>query len=84
MADNARMELHGRVQNGVVLLDGGAVLPEGAAVIVTYPAGTETTAAPQKNRIEFPLVRSANPGSLDLTNDRIAEILDEDDAAPRC
>jgi hypothetical protein len=78
------MELCGRVHNGIVVLDGGVVLPEGAVVIVTYPARAETSPPPQKKRIEFPLVPSANPGGLDLTNERIAAILDEEDASPRC
>jgi hypothetical protein len=32
-------------------------------------------------RVQFPLVRSDHPGTLDLTNERIAEILDEEEVA---
>lgn len=74
------MEIPGRIHNGVVVLEGALTLPEGAAVTVRYmpPAAT-----PGK-RVSFPLVHSAQPGSVRLTNERIAEILDEEDAAPRC
>jgi len=71
------MNLQGRVQNGVVVLDGGLVLPEGAAVIVSYAA----PAAERRKRIAFPLVRSAKPGSLNLTSDQIADILEEEDVS---
>lgn len=76
------MVVRGHVQNGVVVLENGPVLPEGAAVTVSYPAPVVPPPAAPKKRVEFPLVRSAHPGSVDLTNERIAEILNEDDAAP--
>lgn len=82
MPDNVRMELSGRVHNGIVVLDGGAVLPEGVAVSVIYPPRADVQSTPHKLRLVFPLVRSANPGSLDLTNERIAEILDHGDGTP--
>jgi len=73
------MEIPGRVQNGVVVLDGSVSLPDGAVVAVIYPVH-ETPAAPrEKKRVQFPLVRSANPGSLHLTNERIHEIQEEED-----
>jgi hypothetical protein len=80
--DNADMELQGRFQNGVVVFDGQPALPEGAAVTVTYlaPASPRPTG---KKRIQVPLVRSARPGTLELTNEQIGAILDEEDAAPR-
>ena len=71
------MSLQGRVQNGVVVLEGGLLLPEGTAVTV-FIAPT-VRPAQSGSRIELPLVRSAKPGSLNLTGDRIAEILEEDD-----
>jgi hypothetical protein len=73
------MNLQGRVHNGVVILDGGMLLPEGTVVAVSI-APTVKPAQP-KERIEFPLVRSATPGSLNLTGDRIAEILEEVDVS---
>jgi hypothetical protein len=77
------MEIPGRVQNGVVILQGAAILPEGAAVTVCYPAPAEAKPPSAKRRIEVPLVRTGRPGSVDLTGKRIAEILDEEDASPR-
>jgi hypothetical protein len=74
---------HGRVHNGVVVLEDGPVLPEGIAVIVSR-ADTEGSTKPlEQKRVKFPLVHSSNPGSLHLTNARIGEILDEEDASPR-
>jgi len=79
-AENQRMNLHGRIHNGVVVLEGGQVLPEGTEVTVT--CDKEATTKPiKKRRIELPLVRSKNPGGLHLTGERIAEILDEEDAS---
>jgi hypothetical protein len=77
------MTILGRVQNGVVIPDGGRVLPEGASVSISYPAMVELKPAKQKRRIEVPLVRTGRPGSLNLTGERISEVLDEEDAAPR-
>ena len=76
------MVVRGHVENGVVVLDGGPPLPEGAAVTVTYPAAVAPPAAAKK-RVDFPLVRSARPGTIDLTNERIGEILDDEDAGRR-
>ena len=74
------MEISGRVQNGVVVLDGLSSLPEGAAVRVTYREKPAIRIAQHQWRVVFPLVPSSNPGSLHLTNERIAEIQDEEDA----
>lgn len=80
------MELNGFVQNGVIVLTGGASLPEGTPVTVS--CGVEATTpppVPERKYVVFPLVESDNPGSTDLTNERIAEILDEEDvASARC
>lgn len=70
------MEILGRVHNGVVVLEGHPALPEGAAVTVTYPVPAGITSGVPKTRIQVPLVRTGQPGSVDLTDDRIAEILD--------
>ena len=77
------MIIPGRVHNGVVVLEGGPALPEGAAVSVSYPAAGGSTAVGEKRRIQVPLVRSERPGSVQLTGERIAAILDEEDASPR-
>jgi len=76
------MELQGRVCDGVIVLEGQTNLPEGAAVTVTYPAVTSGPAG-SKTRIQVPLVRCKHPLPAPLTNERIGEILDEDDATPR-
>jgi hypothetical protein len=77
------MVIPGRVQNGVVVLEGGSQLPEGAAVTITYPALPTAKPAANKRPIQVPLVRTDQPGSVQLTGARIAEILDEEDASPR-
>ncbi len=64
--ENAGMEIRGRVQNGVVVLEGELPLPEGTEVIVSSGPAPETKPV-GKQRIEFPLVRSKRPGSLQLT-----------------
>ena len=76
------MELQGRVCDGVIVLEGRAELPEGATVTVTYPAVAPGPSVGRK-RVEVPLVRCKHPFPAPLTNERIGEILDEEDAAPR-
>jgi hypothetical protein len=78
-ADNEGMDVLGRVHNGVVVLEGGVVLPEGAAVRVLCPAGPRIRVSPIRKRVQLPLVKTDHPGSLALTNDRIAEILEAED-----
>ena len=77
------MVIAGKVVGGVVVLEGNPQLPEGATVTVSYEGPTGITSAVAKKRIQVPLVRTGQPGSVNLTNDRIAEILDEEDASPR-
>jgi hypothetical protein len=79
--ENAFMEILGRIHNGVVVLEGNSALPEGASVVVTYPAPVASATTTETRRAPFPLVRSANPGSVHLTNERIAEILSEEDVS---
>lgn len=81
--NNDGMVIPGRVHNGMVVLESEAALPEGAAVTVIYPAPPQADPAAQKRRIQVPLVRTGQPGSVQLTGTRIAEILDEEDASPR-
>jgi hypothetical protein len=73
------MQVIGRVQDGVVLLDTPDVFPEGAVVTVTLRTAPVIRVAKTQRRVEFPLIRSAAPGSVQMTNQRIAEILDEED-----
>lgn len=80
------MELSGFVQNGVIVLTGGASLPEGTPV--TVRCGVDATTPPpvaERKYVVFPLVDSENPGTLHLTNAMIGEIFDEEEAsASRC
>jgi hypothetical protein len=73
------MIIHGRVQNGVVVPQGVSSLPEGADVSISYPALAEPKPVPKTRRIEVPLVRTGQPGTVSLTGDQIAEILDAED-----
>jgi hypothetical protein len=77
------MDISGHIENGVVVLEGGVNLPEGTKVIVSLP--TSVAIPPRadrpRKRIVFPIIPSKNPGSLDLTAERIAEILSEQDAS---
>lgn len=82
-ADNGVMVIAGHVQNGVVVLDGDLALPEGTVVAISYPAPASSKPVGGNNRIQVPLVHTGQLGSVDLTSDRIAEILDEEDAASR-
>ena len=85
--ENVVMGFAGRVHRGVVVLDGDVSLPEGMAVIVSpqqeRPGGSAAVAGVGGRRVQLPLVRSDRPGTLTLTNDMIAEVLDEEDAMPR-
>lgn len=67
----------------MVVLEGESALPEGAAVTITYPALLKARPAAHKRRIQVPLVRTDQPGSVQLTGARIAEILDQEDASTR-
>ncbi len=71
------MIIPGRVHNGVVVLEGESALPEGAVVTITYPVLPHAKPAVEKRRIQVPLVRTNQPGSVRLTGARITEILDD-------
>lgn len=75
------MVIPGRIKNGVVILDGGPSLPDGTVVSVScdLPAPEKP---PSGARVTFPLVRSKRPGTLHLTAERVAELLDEEDVSP--
>lgn len=77
------MEIPGRVQNGVVVLECAQGLPDGAKVTVCYHGPIESAPMPPKQRIEVPRVKTGEPGTVNLTGQRIAEILDEQDVSPR-
>lgn len=73
------MKIQGYIQNGVVVFDEPRSFPEGTAVTVSVHSSPVVHFAKNPTRVEFPLVPSLAPGSVHLTNERIAEILDEED-----
>lgn len=70
------MTLIGHIQNGVVVLDEGMTFPEGTRVAVS-PLPTQPVIAMKPG--ELPVVMGGEPGSVDLTNERINEIFEEED-----
>ncbi|CAN5151025.1 hypothetical protein BH10PLA2_BH10PLA2_28880 [soil metagenome] len=74
------MEIAGQIRNGVGVLEGPQLLPEGAKVTVVYPVHHDAALTSAKHRIQVPLVRTGSPATLDLTNAMIYEILNEEDA----
>jgi hypothetical protein len=77
------MGIPGQVRNGVVVLEGEATLPEGTPVTVAPRKGSLFHKAKKQRRVVLPLVKSKKPSSANLTNQRIAELLEEDDLAAR-
>ena len=81
------MQTLGHIQNGVVVLDGGVSLPEGTRVSVSVLSighGRSTPhihAAAVQRPVALPIFDYAGPPDIALTNERIAEILDRDDAS---
>lgn len=73
------MSIQGIVRNGVVVLDEGACLPEGTRVSVSAAPAATSRGEIVKQPGQLPIVRGGTPGSIDLTNDRIYEILLEED-----
>lgn len=76
------MQTQGVVHNGAIIVEGGVPFPEGTRVLVTE-APLLKLAGEKGKRVEFPLVRSDKPGTLELTNEKIWELLDDEDLAPR-
>lgn len=75
------MRFSGLVKNGVVVFDGERILAEGTPVMIVLLSDPVVHVAKRQRRVEFPLVKSDRPGTLHLTNERIAEIQLEDDLA---
>jgi hypothetical protein len=67
-----------------VVFEGDSQLPEGAVVSVSYAVPAEATPGAPKTRIHVPLVQSGQPGTVNLTGEQIAEILDEACQALHC
>jgi hypothetical protein len=79
--DNKRMDVPGRVENGVVVLEGGMKLPEGAQVVVSLRRRPDIRVAPTQRPVQLPIFDYDGPPDIDLTNDHIAEILTREDAS---
>jgi hypothetical protein len=62
-----------------VVLQEGAALPEGTPVTVLCHKVRIRHKAGKNKQVKLPLVRSKHPGTLNLTNERMAEILQEED-----
>ena len=71
----------GHVENGVIVLDGVTKLPEGTLVDVSLRAAPRIHTAAQRKPVELPIFPYDGPPDIELTNDQIAEILDEEDAS---
>jgi hypothetical protein len=76
---NAPMKIPGRVQDGVIVLPPGVTMPEGTPVVVSCNLPTQAKTGRKKRRVVLPLVPSSRPGTVDLTGERIAKILEEED-----
>lgn len=75
------MTLTGHIQNGVVVLDSETTLPEGTRVSVSVTPDIGQVPRPARERVEFPLIQTGTEGTWNLTNDEIADILDDEDLA---
>ena len=75
------MNIPGRVENGVVVLEGAMELPEGAQVVVSLRTGPNIRAAVEQRPVKLPIFDYDGPPDLELTNDRIADILTREDAS---
>jgi hypothetical protein len=75
------MEILGRVQNGVVVLEGPVKLPEGTQVVVSLRTKANIHTAPIQRPVRLPIFEYHGPPDIELTNDQIAEILAREDAS---
>jgi hypothetical protein len=78
LANNGIMEMAGHVHNGIVVLDGGTPPPEGAPVRVVCDPPAPTS---PRRPVVLPIFDYDGPPDIDLTNERIADILDREDAS---
>ena len=72
------MQAEGVVHNGVIVIEGDVAIPEGTRVTISTQAINLRDVDP-KSVVEFPLVHSATPGKLQLTNEFLSECLDADE-----
>ena len=74
------MIIPGRVQNGVVVLEGPMTLPEGSAVYVSNQLTPNIRLAKRQTPVVLPIFDYDGPPDVELTNERIGEIMDQEDA----
>lgn len=79
--DNESMDVPGRVENGVVVLEDGVKIPEGAPVVVSLRRKPNIRVATTQRPVQLPIFDYSSPPDIDLTNDQIAEILTREDAS---
>ncbi len=81
------MQTLGHIQNGVVVLDEGVSFPEGTRVSVSVLSIGQGNSTPRirsavdQRPVMLPIFDYDGPPDIALTNERIAEILDRDDAS---
>jgi hypothetical protein len=79
-ADNEDMNIPARVENGAIVLEDGAALPEGAKVVVVYPVPPKLRVSAAQRPVQLPIFAYDGTPDIALSNDRIAEILAAEDA----
>ena len=75
------MDVPGRVENGVVVLEGEMKLPEGAQVVVSLRIKPTIRVAPTQRPVQLPIFDYDGLPDIDLTNHQIVEILTREDAS---
>lgn len=75
------MSLPGRVEKGVVVFEGNSIPPDGTPVSVSDRSAPVIRVARHPKPVVLPIFDYGGPADIELTNDRIAEILDQEDAS---
>ncbi len=70
------MRIPGTIRDGKVVIEEQFALPEGTHVFVVM---ADAAGIAKSATVEFPLKKASMPGSLKLSNQRIAELLDDED-----
>ncbi|HMO86720.1 MAG TPA: hypothetical protein PKC18_17555 [Lacipirellulaceae bacterium] len=76
------MTLDGHIRNGVVVLDGPLLLPDGTPVIVTVPDPSQPATPEPRVVLQpgmLPIVTGGSPGVWNLTNETIEQVFLEED-----
>jgi hypothetical protein len=75
------MDVPGRVENGIVVLEGATQLPEGAQVVVSLRTKPNIQVATTQRPVRLPIFDYSGPPDINLTNDQIVEMLAREDAS---